>query len=88
MAKFLYPAREARAAIGCGVTKFYALINNGTLEGRRLGHRTYITSASLEAFIASLPPVVTPTMAKAAHDRWSGRGGSRPQPQEDEPDIA
>ena len=86
MAKFLYPVREARAAIGCGTTKFYALINNGKLEARRLGHRTYITAASLEAFVASLPPVVTPTMAKAEHDRWSGRGG--PRPQEDEPSIA
>jgi hypothetical protein len=83
MAKFLYPARAARAAIGCGTTYFYTLINNGKLEARRLGHRTYITAASLEAFIASLPPVVTPTMAKAEHDRWSGRGNPRSGPQED-----
>src|SRR6516164_5061535 len=73
MKKLLYPAKQARAAIGCGSGTFYKLINNGTLDARRFGKRTYITAASLEAFVASLPPLVTPTMAKAEHDRWSGR---------------
>jgi hypothetical protein len=57
-----------------------------TLDARRFGKRTYITAQSIEAFVASLKPVVTPTLAKAEHDRWSGRGG--PRPQEDEPGIA
>jgi hypothetical protein len=83
--KFLYRTSEAKAAIGCGTTKLYELINSGVLDTRRSGRRTYITAASLEAFVASLPPVVTPTMAKAEHDRWSGRGKPRPKPQEDEP---
>jgi hypothetical protein len=71
--KFLYRTSEAKAALGCGTTMLHHLINSGILEARRLGKRTYITAASLEAFVASLPPVVTPTMAKAEPGRWSGR---------------
>jgi hypothetical protein len=63
--KLLYRASEARAAIGCGATKFYELINNGMLDARRFGRRTYITGASLEQFVETLKPVITPTMAKA-----------------------
>lgn len=70
--KFLYSTREAKTALGCGTSKFYALLNSGALEAKRFGSRTYITAASLEAFIASLPAVQTPTMAKTAHERWSG----------------
>jgi hypothetical protein len=80
--KFLYRASEARAAIGCGITKFYELINNGTLDARRFGRRTYITAESLEALVASLKPVVTPTMAKAAHDKWSRHSRPRAKLQE------
>jgi hypothetical protein len=83
--KFLYPTREAKAAIGCGTTTFYRLINEGWLKAVRLGHRTYVTAASLETFVASLPPVVTPTMAKTEHDRWSGHRRARPNPQGGEP---
>jgi excisionase family DNA binding protein len=67
MTKLLYRTSEAKAALGCGTTRLYELINNGTLEARRFGKRTYITADSLEAFVASLKPVVTPTMAKAQH---------------------
>jgi hypothetical protein len=84
MAKFLYPGREARAAIGCGVTKYYELINSGALDARRFGKRTYITAESLEAFVASLQPVVTPTMAKAENEKWTGLRWPQPKPQEDE----
>jgi len=83
MSKFLYRTSEAKAALGCGTTRLYELINKGLLEARKLGHRTYITAASLEAFVASLPPVVTPTMAKLEHARWSGRNNPRPSLQED-----
>jgi hypothetical protein len=85
--KFLYRTIEAKAALGCGTTKLYALINSGVLETRRFGKRTYITAESLEAFVASLPPVVTPTMAKAEHEKWSAHR-KRPKPQEDEVNIA
>lgn len=87
MSKFLYRASEARDAIGCGVTKFYQLINNGTLDARRFGRRTYITAESLEAFVASLPRAITPTLAKNDHERWAGRK-TQPKPQEDEPGAA
>jgi Helix-turn-helix domain len=53
---------EAKAALGCGNTKLYDLINRGLLDAVRFGKRTYITATSLEALVASLPPVVTPTM--------------------------
>jgi hypothetical protein len=87
--RLLYRAGEARAAIGCGVAKFYELINSGTLDARRFGKRTYITAESLEAFVGSLPRAVTPTLAKRAHEQWSGRNRPRPKPQEeDEPGIA
>jgi hypothetical protein len=88
MRRLIYPAREARAAIGCGNQKFYNLINNGTLDARRFGKRTYITAASLEAFIASLPPVITPTKAKADHARWLLEHSARAQEEEDEPGAA
>jgi excisionase family DNA binding protein len=86
MNKYLYRTSEAKAALGCGTSKLYDLINNGTLDARRFGKRTYITAQSIEAFVASLKSVVTPTLAKAEHDRWSARGKRKPQ--EDEPGAA
>jgi excisionase family DNA binding protein len=83
--KFLFRTSEAKAALGVGTTRLYELINNGTLEARRLGSRTYVTAESLEAFVASLPAVVTPTMAKAEHERWAGRRRPRARPEDDEP---
>jgi hypothetical protein len=88
MAKYLYSGREARAAIGCGVTKFYQLINTGALDARRFGKRTYITTESLRAFVDSLKPVVTPTMEKAENEKWAGLRWPQPNPQEDEPGAA
>jgi hypothetical protein len=79
--RLLYRSREAMAAIGCGHSKFYDLINSGVLDARRFGARTYITAESLEAFVASLPRAITPTLAKAAHDRWSGHYKPQPKPQ-------
>ena len=86
--KFLFRTSEAKAALGVGTTTLYALINSGRLEARRLGKRTYITAESLEAFVASLAPLVTPTMAKAAHAKWSGQRKPREKPQEDKAGVA
>jgi hypothetical protein len=88
LVKLLYKTSEAKAAIGCGNTKLYELINSGILEARRLGRKTYITAESLEVFVASLPPVVTPTMAKAQHDQWSRHPRPKSKPHEDEPGAA
>jgi excisionase family DNA binding protein len=63
--KLLYRTSEAKAALGCGTSKLYNLINNGKLDARRFGRQTFITAESLEAFVANLPRAVTPTMAKA-----------------------
>lgn len=80
--------KPSPAAIDCGTTTLYDLINKGLLEARRLGHRTYITAESLEAFVASLKPVVTPTMAKAKQNRLSRHRGPRPKPKQDGPGPA
>lgn len=63
--KLLYTTREARDAIGCGTTRLYEHINAGRLEARRIGRRTYITSDSLHALVASMERVVTPKMKRA-----------------------
>lgn len=78
MNNLLYRASEARAAIGCGVTKFYELINDGTLDARRFGRRTYITGESLERFAKNLPSVSTPTMMKERQEAQAGSGDPQP----------
>jgi len=88
MRKLLYTTREARDAIGCGTTRLYEQINSGRLEARRLGRRTYITAESLNALIAALERVTTPTMAKAAHEKWAGQRKPRVKPEEVEPGAA
>jgi hypothetical protein len=80
MSKFLYRASEARASLGCGVTKFYELINSGMLDARRFGRRTYITGASLEGFVETLKPIVTPTMAKTEQPQEIGLCCERQSP--------
>ena len=87
MLKLLYTTAEARVALGCGTTKFYQLLNEGFLEARRLGRRTYVTAKSLEALVASLPPAVTPTMAKTQHEKWAAHRRPPPKQQEDEPGM-
>jgi hypothetical protein len=79
--RLLYPGREARAALGCGLTKYYELINSGQLDARQFGKRTYITAESLMKLVESLKPVVTPTMAKAKHNRLPAQGGLLPKPE-------
>jgi hypothetical protein len=78
----LFP-NEAKAALGIGTSKLYDLINNGTLDARRFGKRTYVTAESIEQFIAALPPAMTPTRAKIEHDRWSGRSPQAAGPEGD-----
>jgi excisionase family DNA binding protein len=90
MTKFLYTTREAKAALGCGETRLYELIHDGTLDARRWGRRVYITGDSIEAFAASLKPAITPTMTAKAehHEDWPRRRKARPEYEEDSPDAA
>jgi hypothetical protein len=86
--RLLYRSRDAMAALGCGHSKFYELINRGVLDARRFGARTYVTAESLEAFVHLLPRAVTPTIAKAEHERWGGRGKLQRPSQKDRPSVA
>ena len=51
-----FSIRDACAGIGVGRTKLYALINEGKLDARAIGGRTVIPAASLQNFVANLPP--------------------------------
>jgi excisionase family DNA binding protein len=55
--RLLYPSAEAKAAIGCGNTKFYELIGDGELDARKLGSRTMITAESLKRYVERLPRI-------------------------------
>ncbi|HWX46893.1 MAG TPA: hypothetical protein VNZ61_02405 [Roseomonas sp.] len=55
--RILIPKQEAFAAIGVGVTKGHALINQGHLVARKMGSRTMIEAESLRRFVASLPQI-------------------------------
>lgn len=47
----LLPINEAAKTLGIGRTLLYRLINSGELEMVRLGNRSLITRASIEALI-------------------------------------
>jgi hypothetical protein len=81
--RLIYPGREVRAALGCGPTKYYQLINSGKLDAVEFGGRTYIKGESLLKLVESLKPVVTPTMAKAEHDRLPAHSGPQTNPPDD-----
>ena len=55
----LTPAQRAFAAIGVGNTKGYALIAEGKLVARKVGAKTMVETASLRAYVASLPTLPT-----------------------------
>ncbi len=55
----LIPAQRAFALIGCGTTTGYSLIAEGKLVARKVGARTMIETASLRAYVASLPTLPT-----------------------------
>jgi excisionase family DNA binding protein len=46
--------RSALAVLGIGKTKLYELLASGELEAIRIGRRTLILQASIEAFIERL----------------------------------
>jgi hypothetical protein len=63
--RLLYKSSEAKRALDVGETKFWELVNAGTLDARRIGRRVYITAESLEGYVVGLPRAITPTMEKA-----------------------
>ena len=54
MQKLTYSIGEVQAITGLGRTRIYELINSGVLPARKLGKRTLILKADLEAFLAAL----------------------------------
>ena len=56
-AKVAYTISQAVGATGIGRTTLYELIRAGHLEARKLGRRTLIPAAALDALIAKLPSV-------------------------------
>jgi excisionase family DNA binding protein len=70
--KMLHSVSDACALLGIGRTTLYELIKNGDLEATKVGRRTLLTTASLEAFIESRPK-----MGGTANDDVTLRGGAR-----------
>jgi hypothetical protein len=57
IARALYPIKEAEVILSTSHAQIYRLINAGKLDARKIGSRSFITAASIEAFLASLPKV-------------------------------
>jgi helix-turn-helix protein len=57
IARALYPIKEAEVILSTSHANIYRLINSGRLDARKIGARSFITAASLEAFLTSLPKV-------------------------------
>jgi hypothetical protein len=53
----LLSVRAAQSMIGIGRTKLYELLHSGELNARRLHGRTLVETASIEAYVRSLPMV-------------------------------
>ena len=45
------PVAEMCAALGCGRTKAFDLIRTGEVQAVKIGRRTVVTVASIEAFV-------------------------------------
>ena len=50
-----YQTRDAARALGIGLTKLYEFIGKGELEAVKIGGRTVVTAASMQAFLDSRP---------------------------------
>ena len=50
-----YSIPQVMARVGVGRDKLYGLIREGKLPARKLGRKTLILAADLDAFLASLP---------------------------------
>lgn len=54
--RLTYTIKEARAALGVGMTTLYKEIAEGRLATIKFGNRTLIPGEALRAWIAALPP--------------------------------
>jgi excisionase family DNA binding protein len=63
----LLSVNEARERLGSvGRDAFYALVNEGRLEARKIGRRTFVSEESLEKCIRHLPTI--PRRASASRE--------------------
>jgi Helix-turn-helix domain len=76
-APLLVPLREAFRMLSISLATGYRLVYSGDLPIKKLGRRTYVVTADLEAYVASLPTEVGPNKMLAAAMRAARvrRGG-------------
>jgi hypothetical protein len=55
ISRALYPIKEAEVILSTSHAQIYRLIGAGHLDCRKIGSRSFITAASIEAFLTSLP---------------------------------
>jgi excisionase family DNA binding protein len=54
--QLLVTTKEAWQSLGIGRTRFFEILSEGQIQAVRLGRKTLIPIAALEAFVAALPP--------------------------------
>lgn len=55
MRPMAYSVSDVIEMIGIGRTKFYQLVSAGKIKTRKIGNRTVVLAAHLNAWLASLP---------------------------------
>tara|TARA_R110002051_G_scaffold43831_3_gene89413 strand:- start:10063 stop:10248 length:186 start_codon:yes stop_codon:yes gene_type:complete len=50
-----YSVSDVIEMIGIGRTKFYQLVADGEIKTRKIGNRTLVLAADLDAWLAALP---------------------------------
>jgi len=54
-----FSIKQISALTGLGKTKIYELIKSSQIPARKIGKRTIVRAADLEAFLSSLPPLAS-----------------------------
>lgn len=55
MPPMAYSVADVLKMVGIGRTKFYQLVSVGEIKTRKIGNRTVVLAADLDAWLASLP---------------------------------